>query len=65
MNELKEIQLALRWFNDKGIDAYVVDNSSLYVSINDTDIEISNSEISWRAELMQDILSADAGYFII
>lgn len=60
MNEIKEIQLALMWFNDNGIEAYVQDNSSLYVCIDDVDIEVSRGEIVWRAELKQDELTLQA-----
>ena len=51
---MKEIQLALKWFEMNDISAYNTDED-LYVEVNnDTTIKISNSEISYRADLYKE-----------
>ena len=54
MNEyIKETELALKWYEMNGIDAYVdTDQTSVYIQMdNDISILVSGSEISFRADL--------------
>jgi hypothetical protein len=49
---IKEIELALKWYQMHGIDAYVDDQTSVYIEMdNDISIMVSSSEISFRADL--------------
>jgi len=51
---MKEIQLALKWFEMNDISAYIT-GEDLYVEVNnDTTIHISNAEISYRADLYKE-----------
>ena len=51
---MKEIELALKWFEMNDISAYITDKN-LYVEVNhDTTIHISNAEISYRANLYKE-----------
>ena len=53
-NKMKEIELALKWFEMNDISAYNTDED-LYVEVNnDTTIHISNAEISYRADLYKE-----------
>ena len=53
-NKMKEIELALKWFEMNDISAYNTDED-LYVEVNnDTHILISNAEISYRADLYKE-----------
>tara|TARA_R100000426_G_scaffold85131_1_gene64820 strand:+ start:457 stop:624 length:168 start_codon:yes stop_codon:yes gene_type:complete len=51
----KEIlKLALQWFKDNDVPAYE-DDGSIYVQAGrDADVEISNTEIFYRADLQQE-----------
>jgi len=57
MNEhIKEIELALKWYQMHGIDAYKVGladhQTNVYIEMdNDISIMVSSSEISFRADL--------------
>jgi len=48
--ELNELQKALLWFENNGFEAYSADNSSIYLVVNGLHIQISTSEIIFRAE---------------
>ena len=51
---MKEIQLALKWYEMNDISAYNT-NEDLFVEVNnDTYILVSNSEISYRADLYKE-----------
>lgn len=52
---MKEIELALKWFEMNDISAYNTNNEDLFVEVNnDTHILVSNSEISYRADLYKE-----------
>lgn len=53
-NELNELQKALLWFEHNGFECYTDDNTSIYLVVNGSHIQISNSEVSYRAELWDD-----------
>jgi len=51
---MKEIELALKWFEMNDISAHNTDED-VYVEVNnDTTIHISNDEISYRADLYKE-----------
>lgn len=51
---MKEIELALKWFEMNDISAYNR-NEDLFVEVNnDTHILVSSSEISYRADLYKE-----------
>lgn len=45
-----ELQKALLWFENNGFECYTDDNSSIYLVVNGSHIQISTSEIIFRAE---------------
>ena len=48
----EETKMALAWFKKNNISAYIdTDKTSIYIKVNDIDILISGSEISYRADL--------------
>jgi hypothetical protein len=47
---LKELQKALLWFEQHGFECYE-DGGSIYLVVLDFHIQVSTSEISYRAEL--------------
>lgn len=51
---MTNIEKALTYFRNKGIGC-VIDDGSLYIMVNDLegheDVQISQSEIDWRADL--------------
>lgn len=49
--ELSELQKALLWFEHNGFECYTDDNSSIYLVVNDFDVQVSTSEVIYRAEL--------------
>lgn len=53
--KMDEIDNAIKWFKSNDIFCYV-DDGSIYIKVNDFDIQISGSEISYRAELWKDEL---------
>lgn len=53
-NELNELRKALLWFEHNGFECYTDDNTSIYLVVNGSHIQISNSEVSYRAELWDD-----------
>jgi hypothetical protein len=59
MNIELEIKSALQWFKDNDVPAYKVDDN-IYVQAFDADIQISTSEILYRAELQDEFIREDA-----
>tara|TARA_B100001093_G_scaffold146019_2_gene138731 strand:- start:12941 stop:13144 length:204 start_codon:yes stop_codon:yes gene_type:complete len=50
----ESLDLALRWFQDNDVPAYE-DDGSIYVQAGrDADVQISTSEIDYRADLQTD-----------
>jgi hypothetical protein len=49
------LHLALQWFDDFNIDAYL-DDGTIYVKLKefDTHVQISNAEIHYRAMLQEE-----------
>ncbi len=56
MNNFWEKQLALAWFEQRGIKAYETDDN-IYIRVDDYDIQISTSEIMFRADLYKESLN--------
>lgn len=52
--ELNELQKALLWFEHNGFECYTDDNISIYLVVNDFNVQVSTSEVSYRAELWDD-----------
>lgn len=52
--ELNELQKALLWFEHNGFECYTNDNTSIYLVVNDFNVQVSTSEVSYRAELWDD-----------
>lgn len=50
---MTEIQKAKQWFNDRGIESYINDDG-LYIKVQEYDVLVSNSEILYRAELLDE-----------
>lgn len=48
-----ELEKAKQWFSDKGIDSHISDDL-LFLHVNDYEILVSSSEVSYRAELYDD-----------
>ena len=48
-----ERKLALAWFKSKDIDVRLVGGTELYVTVNDEELLLSPSEISYRADLQK------------
>ena len=44
-------QLALQWFKDNDVSAYQEDGNIYVVAGRDADVQITSSEINYRAEL--------------
>jgi hypothetical protein len=51
----EEMQLALRWFKANGIPAHYDDCTSIFIKVNDIEIQIHACEISHRADLQKGI----------
>jgi len=51
--KMDEIDDAIKWFKSNDIECYHTDGD-LYIKLNDFDILVSSSEISYRAELWND-----------
>jgi hypothetical protein len=45
------IKLALQWFEDNDVSAYEDDGSIYVIAGRDADVQITSSEINYRAEL--------------
>ena len=56
MNKIKEVELALKWFEMNDISAYIdTDKTSIYIKVNnDTHVLVSGSEVSYRADLYRE-----------
>ena len=51
----EEMELALRWFKANGIPAHHDDWASIFIEVNDMEIQIHACEISFRAHLQKEI----------
>jgi len=51
----EEMELALRWFKANGIPAHYDDWASIFIEVNDMEIQIHACEISFRAHLQKEI----------
>ena len=49
--KLNELQKALLWFEQNGFECYTDDDSTIYLVVNDFNIQVSTSEVLYRAEL--------------
>ena len=49
----EEMELALRWFKANGIPAHHDDWASIFIEVDDIEIQIHSCEISHRAELQK------------
>lgn len=47
--ELSKLEKAFIWFERKGITAIIQDNAWIEIIVNGVQVEISESEIEWRA----------------
>ena len=45
-----ELQKALLWFEHNGFECYTDDDTTIYIVVNGSHIQISTSEIIFRAE---------------
>jgi hypothetical protein len=54
VQKLSEIETALLWFKGNGFHAFEDGEGSIYISVNDFNIQVTNSEVSYRAELWRD-----------
>ena len=49
---IEETKLALKWFTKNNIKAYIdTDKTSIYIKVNNVDVLVSGSEVSYRADL--------------
>jgi hypothetical protein len=49
-----ELQKALLWFEQNGFECYSDDDNTIYLVVNDFNVQVSTSEVSYRAELWDD-----------
>ena len=49
--ELTELQKALLWFEHNGFECSTDDDSTIYLVVNNFNIQVSTSEVLYRAEL--------------
>jgi hypothetical protein len=54
VQKLSEIETALLWFKENGFHAFEDGEGSIYISVNDFSIQVTNSEVSYRAEVWRD-----------
>ncbi len=54
VQKLSEIETALLWFKENGFHAFEDGEGLIYISVNDFNIQVTNSEISYRAEVWRD-----------
>jgi hypothetical protein len=57
MKNKEEVKLALKWFEENDVSAYEDDGSIYVVAGRDADLEISNAEVSYRAELQREFVN--------
>ena len=57
MENKEEVELALKWFEENDVSAYEDDGSIYVVAGRDADLEISNAEVSYRAELQREFVN--------
>lgn len=51
VQKLSEIDMALLWFEQNGFECYSDDGSSIYLVVNGFNIQVSSSEVLYRAEI--------------
>ena len=52
---IEETKLALKWLEANDIQAYIdTDKTSIYIQVNEEDLLISGSEVSYRASLYEE-----------
>ncbi len=51
-----KIKLALKWFKENDVSAYEDDGSIYVVAGRDADVQISVTEIDYRAELQSEVV---------
>ena len=51
-----KIKLALKWFKENDVSAYEDDGSIYVVAGRDADVQISVTEINYRAELQSEVV---------
>jgi hypothetical protein len=54
MHQFEELEKAMQWFILEDIQCYHTEGE-LYIKVNDFDIQVSSSEISYRADLWQEL----------
>jgi len=54
MKNKEEVKLALKWFKENDVSAYEDDGSIYVVAGRDADVQISNADVSYRAELQRE-----------
>ena len=57
MENKEEVKLALKWFEENDVSAYEDDGSIYVVAGRDADLEISNAEVNYRAELQREFVN--------
>jgi hypothetical protein len=53
-----KIELALKWFEDNDVSAYLDDGSIYVIAGRDADVQISTTEVDYRAELQKQFYDA-------
>jgi len=54
MENKKEVKLALKWFEENDVFAYEDDGSIYVIAGRDAHVQISTSEVAYRAELQKE-----------
>jgi len=54
MENKEEVKLALKWFEENDVSAYEDGGSIYVVAGRDADVQISTSEVAYRAELQRE-----------
>ena len=52
-NKMDNLEMAQKWFWGEGVKAYI-DDGSLYIKVNELEIQVSSAEVSYRAELYKE-----------
>ncbi len=50
---MDNLEMAQKWFWGEGVKAYI-DDGSLYIKVNELEIQVSSAEVSYRAELYKE-----------
>lgn len=54
MENKEELELALKWFEEEGVPSYEEDGNIYVAVVGDWQIQISSSEVSYRAGLQRE-----------